>query len=508
MSISNIEEFSAYVVVIGGGDGGLTEEVTAAEAGAKKVTILEWNRILGGTGRIPAGFFALESTIQKQLGIKYTADDCFKIAMEKSEWTLDARLVRTWFTGSGNMVRWLEEKGIDLEVAPLPQQVCLQLRGKPLKTGNTIMNTMIENCKEKGVQMLTETRAHKLLTDDKGNVTGVLATQNGKEIRITAKSVIIASGSIAGNKKLMKRYFPHINFKNVRIMAALPNTHNMGDGLLMAEEAGAAKNGVVTPLWMGPGNHTMNAFVTTILHRPYMMWVNKYGMRFVSETIWAGLAMTMQPDHLAYSLMDDKVLRDIIIEKGKKEPMDFEESVNLLLDDDKDNLTAAVDRETGPKVRKVSNTHWLDKLEDAIHSEVKQGNVKISDSWDDIAKWIGADHAVLKDQVERYNTFCQNGYDAEFLKPKELLMPLSTPPYYALKAGLGMDTPFGGIRINDQMEVLNKEIKPMGGLYAAGTICSGWFFGMILGATPMGFSLFSGYAAGKNAATYAKSGGK
>jgi succinate dehydrogenase/fumarate reductase flavoprotein subunit len=58
------------------------------------------------------------------------------------------------------------------------------------------------------------------------------------------------------------------------------------------------------------------------------------------------------------------------------------------------------------------------------------------------------------------------------------------------------------------MEVLNKEIKPIDGLYAAGTICSGWFSGMMLGATPMGFSLFSGYAAGKNAAAYAKSSGK
>jgi fumarate reductase flavoprotein subunit len=59
MSSSNVEEFSADVVVIGGGAGGLPAAVTAAEAGAKKVTILEWNRILGGTGRIPAGFFAV-----------------------------------------------------------------------------------------------------------------------------------------------------------------------------------------------------------------------------------------------------------------------------------------------------------------------------------------------------------------------------------------------------------------------------------------------------------------
>jgi predicted oxidoreductase len=87
-------------------------------------------------------------------------------------------------------------------------------------------------------------------------------------------------------------------------------------------------------------------------------------------------------------------------------------------------------------------------------------------------------------------------------------LPLSTPPFYAFKAGQALDQPFGGIRINHRMEVLDEALEPIGGLYAAGSGTSGWLGpGFTFSCGAMGFSVYSGYAAGKNAAEHAMSSG-
>ena len=504
-------DFSADVVVIGGGASGLPAAVRAAESGANKVIILEKRRMLGGMGRIPAGLFAVESPAQKRLGINHTADELFKIHMTQSVWMCDARLVRTWFSGSGELVRWLEEKGMVFNVAEEPLKLVHQIQGTVVKTGNAIINTLVEECEKKGVQILTETRAHKLIVDAEGNVNGVIATQRDKEIKINAKSVIIATGPISGNKDLMKKYYPNVDFENIKIMSALPQ--NTGDGLIMAEDAGATKEALMSSLWIGPGNHKMNMSATNVARRPHMIWVNRDGMRFTDETLWclqpygfnwlAGFTQDLQPGRVSYALMDHKILKDMI-EKNEN-IYDMERLASELVDDE-DAMAAGIDRKTGPELREKSPTAWLSKLEDAIASEAKKGNVKISGSWQEIAEWMGADPAVLKATIDQYNVYCKNGHDADFLKPKQWLLPLSTPPYYAFKTGQALDSAFGGIRINYRMEVLNKELKPIKGLYAVGSGTSGWLGpGFTFGCGAMGFSVFSGYAAGKNAAENARS---
>ena len=503
-------DFSTDVVVIGGGASGLPAAVRAAESGAK-VILLERRKMLGGMGRIPAGLFAVESPAQKRLGINHTADELFKIHMNQSVWMCDARLVRTWLSGSGELVGWLEKKGMVFGVAEEPLKLVHQIQGTVVKTGNAIINTLVEDCEKMGVQILNEARAHKLIVDAEGNVNGVIATQRDKEIKINAKSVIIATGPISGNKDLMKKYYPNVDFENIKIMSALPQ--NTGDGLIMAEDAGATKEALMSSLWIGPGNHKMNMSATNVARRPHMMWVNRDGMRFTDETLWclqpygfnwlAGFTQDLQPGRVSYALMDHKILKDMI-EKNEN-IYDMERLASELVDDE-EAMAAGIDRKSGPELRKKSPTAWLGKLEDAIASEAKKGNVKISSSLQEIAEWMGTDHAVLKATIDQYNVYCKNGHDADFLKPKQWLLPLSTPPYYAFKTGQALDSAFGGIRINYRMEVLNKELKPIRGLYAAGSGTSGWLGpGFTFGCGAMGFSVFSGYAAGKNAAENTRS---
>jgi succinate dehydrogenase/fumarate reductase flavoprotein subunit len=127
--------------------------------------------------------------------------------------------------------------------------------------------------------------------------------------------------------------------------------------------------------------------------------------------------------------------------------------------------------------------------------------MKIVDTLDKIAEYIGCNAKTLKTTIADYNTYCQNQYDNEFLKNSQFLLPLTTPPYYVFKGYQGIDTCVGGLRINHRLEVLNKALYPIKNLYAAGVVTGGWLNqGYGFWGTEMSFTIYSGYTAGKAAA--------
>ena len=145
-------------------------------------------------------------------------------------------------------------------------------------------------------------------------------------------------------------------------------------------------------------------------------------------------------------------------------------------------------------------------LERGIQGQADKGSVKISDSWDGIADWIGADPKVLKSTIDEYNAACDHGYDPIFAKERVYLASLRTSPYYAIKAKADFLDTIGGIKINEHMEVLDKQDKPIQGLYAAGVTTGGWeadTYCALLSGAASGYALNSGRIAGENAVKFA-----
>ena len=67
-------------------------------------------------------------------------------------------------------------------------------------------------------------------------------------------------------------------------------------------------------------------------------------------------------------------------------------------------------------------------------------------------------------------------------------------------------TTLGGIKINQHMEVLDRQDEPIPGLYAAGDAAGGWeydSYNTALTGFGFGFAINSGRIAGENAAEYA-----
>jgi fumarate reductase flavoprotein subunit len=330
-------------------------------------------------------------------------------------------------------------------------------------------------CRERGVKLLTRTPAKKILLGAKGSVTGVLAETKGEEFTITTKSVIIASGGYGGNRELLKKYYPYYN-DNLRC-GGIPHT---GDGLLMAMEIGAATEGLGLLIGGGlPGAER----APMELGEPYLVRVNQKGERFIDETVVGAQHTFFGSDTMpaSYILFDHKILQ-YMMEHG-----------TIVL--------------TPP--HRLERYVPLPGLEKELRKLADKGLMKISDSWDEIAEYIGCDPKALKATIEEYNTFCNQGYDPIFAKERRYLMPLRTPPYYAIGgSSRGLLDTVGGIKINEHMEVLDKQDNPIPGLYAAGVCAGGWqaigYCGVYTSGAAVGFAINSGRIAGENAVKFAR----
>jgi len=505
------------VCVIGGACSGMAAAICAVENGAKKVTLIEKTKRLGGTLGVCAGFFAVESPAQKRLGIHNTADECFSDLIQLLYWNCDAKLVRNWMCDSRETVRWLESKGLYFDiVAPLQGlkdfcrstfHVCSK---DNIRTGMHILKVLKAECQRLGIEIFLETRAQHLLQDNAGRVTGVLATQSDKTVHINAKNTIIATGSISANKELISRFYQGEDYENLQIMSKIP--HNTGDGLIMAEEIGA-KIGNLSTLYIGPHNHGVGHSELTgmFIRRPQSLKVNRNGERFIDEGVWTNsnfgwmvsYATDKQPGKMSWVIFDDKMIKDMI---SKNECISYFEFMSASQDAvHKNKQTTSGDT---PVDEKYSFYHekdykgaWLENLIEDIETEKAAGRVKICDTVEAIAEWIGSDVNTLKDTMARYNMFCHNGYDADFLKQPRHLIPLETPPYYVFQGPSGVDTFIGGIHINHRLEVIDKNQRAIPGLYAAGVCTSGWLNGgYAFYGSELGFTLYSGRTAGTNAA--------
>ena len=467
-----IEELKSDIVCIGAGGTGLAAAVAAAEKGAK-VIVLEKRNAPGGNTARAQGFFAAESPTQKRLKIEAPKDILYKMAMDYAHWKIDPRIISAFIDKSGDTVRWLEEKGLEIkEIWPLfPAQV-IRTMHYPKGGGEGITDILIKSCEEFGVRIFYQTVPNKILMNTRGEVSGIEATSKEKGIKISAKGVIIATGGYGGNKELLMKYCPAYIGDTLS-----PGLKHMGDGILLATEVGAANEGlgpVFEGIAHGPG----------IWKEPDMIWVNKRGERFADEA--AGLnhfesvhAVLRQPGNISYSVFDE-LIKSNIAEKIEGGYLPFRGLASR------------------PKIGKSPD------LSKELEIEAAKG--KVSDSWDEIADWIGASPEVLKSTVEEYNFYCDHGYDSVFRKDRRYLYPLRTPPYYALRCHANFLSTIGGIKINHHMQVLNHDGNPIPGLYAGGNDTGGWeaenTYNAFLSGHAMGFAINSGRIAGENATKY------
>jgi len=233
-------------------------------------------------------------------------------------------------------------------------------------------------------------------------------------------------------------------------------------------------------IYMMPGE--FDPALGETFRQPHLM-VNLLGERFMNEEIMpnttlTGNAISRQKERTAFIVFDEAIKR-----RMETQGFDF---VSVVF----------------PFTKAVDFDHLLQGHLDKGFKEVF-----VADSLDELAAKTGVDREGLQKTVEEYNGFCEKGHDDVFNKSYGLLRPIETPRFYAGRFLPGAYGSLGGIKINHKTEVLNKQWKPIPGLYAAGTdACSiyGDSYVFILPGNTMGFAVNSGRIAGENAAAYAQ----
>jgi len=469
-----MKNLKANLVVIGGGGAGLVAALTAIQEGIRDVVVLEKRFIVGGNSSMAGGMiFAAETRHQKELGIEVNRDKVFRDTMAFHHYDrVNPRIIRAFIDKSASTIEWLESLGESFEY----KMNVHVIKGitTPFGGFNRVTKMLAEKITQAGGQILVNTNAKSITRDSQGRIRGVAAvSKEGEEMEIQTKSVILTTGGFTGNNELLKKYFTNY-WDDGYGTDAIPLD---GDGIQLAASAGAAAEEYCTLIRENGYCFDKSGKMPNRIHMEEgAVWVNKNGLRYIDETIHDNPgtnALLSQPGKIAFALFDDELIQ-------------------------------AASERPNPMV----NIHASDKkepsLKETLQAEAREGKwCAIAESWKDIAAWIGADPAVLEASINEYNSFCDQGRDALFAKDKKVLTALRTSPYYAVKFRPLMIDTAGPVKVNELMEVLDSEGKPIPGFYAAGVITGGWqgsdyrIFGSALG-----YSLNSGRIAGENTATY------
>ena len=501
MDASTVENLISDITVIGGGGAGLASALAANENGCKDIIVLEKAGI-GGNSAMAHDIFATESPVQRRMGVDARKDDFFKIAMNWAHWSkINPRIVRAFIDKSGDTIRWLMDKGVRFELGQYYINQSPRVRHVIEGLGAELMKILAKKCNEAGVRLLTQAPAKKIECDENGVVTGVIAETKEKKLAIRTKCVIIASGGYGMNPDFLKKN-PYYN-PDTMANANHGVRGNTGDGIVMASAVGAATTGIGHIMFHGPQAPKAAGArmkigeekypVSMLVREPQTMWLNKRGRRFINEghnlaSFASATAVAQQPDGIMFTVFDDRI-RQMIEEDGMNWPAAYGGQKSMLAQY-KRPLAGEPLPGLGRELRTIS---------------LENKGIIMTDSLEELAEFIGAKPIVLAKTIEEYNADCAQGLDPVFCKDRRYLLPVATPPYYAIQGQAGICDAIGGVKINEHMEVIDQEDDPIIGLYAAGSTTGGWEtenYCYELTGHLLGFALNSGRIAGENAAKY------
>ncbi|MGN9165223.1 flavocytochrome c [Tissierellaceae bacterium HCP3S3_D8] len=446
------------VVIVGAGGAGLAAAIEAKTAGAD-VIVLEKMPLAGGNTLISGAEYAAPNNwIQKKEGIEDSTELFVQDILKGGDNVNDEKLVRVVAENALKGAEWLRD-----DIGVVWEDELMFFGGHSVKrslipkgaSGKEIITKLVAKAEDMGIPILYNTKATELITDESGSVIGVKAESDEKNYTFnTNKNVVIASGGFGSNLEMRMKYNPEID-ENILSTNTVGST---GDGITMAEDVGAELVGmqyIQTYPMCDPISGTLLYFDDARLYG-YTVIVNKEGKRFVEELgrrDEISMAIKAQTDHVCYELVDQKAYEESKLEENHAAEIDYLYRNDLLVK--------------------------ADTIEEA-------------------AKFFGIDGNELKATVDKYNSYVENGKDLEFNK-RSLPAKIEKAPFYIVKAAPAVHHTMGGIKINTEAQVLDKNDKVIKGLYAAGEVTGGIHGTNRLGSDALADITVFGRIAGQNA---------
>ena len=332
--------------------------------------------------------------------------------------------------------------------------------------GPGLSDRLFELAEDSGVHVRYGCGASALLRREGGVVRGV-TVEGGEEV--AAGAIVLACGGFEANAE-MRREHLGAGWEHAKVRGTEFNT---GAGIRMALDAGAAPYGdwgschaVAWDLNAPPyGNRRIGDLYQKHSY-PFGIVVNANGVRFVDEGA----------DFRNYTYA--KYGREIFKQPHRAAFQIFDAKVEHLLRDE---------------------------------YRIAQATKASAETIGELAEKLGIDRAGLERTVGAFNAAVQPGeFDPTRLDSKRTegieppksnwALALDAAPFTGYAVTCGITFTFGGLRIDHEARVLDGEGRPIPGLYAAGELVGGLFWGNYAGGSGLMAGSVFGRIAGSSAA--------
>jgi tricarballylate dehydrogenase len=476
------------VIVAGLGNAALCAALSAADQGAS-VLMLEKASVeeRGGNSLFTAGGFRFvhdglddlrqdilddlsaaeaEQIVLPPLARDTYLDDLMRVTEHNSDETLAGLLVGQ----SRDTLRWMRRKGV--RFIPMFGRQSYKLNGKhhfyggvnieAVGGGYGLVDQLLKAAARQKIEIRYDTALVRLLQDRRGTVTGVTVKGPDGYEDLHARAVVLACGGFEANPEMRTRYLgPGWELCRVR-----GTRHNTGDGIRAALDIGAQPFG---------GWSTCHAVAWDISAPP-----------FGDRRILDNFQKHSYPIGIVVNLRGER-----FVDEGA----DF-----------RNHTYAKYGREIMQQPQRTAVQIFDAKTIDMVRDEyrIREVTKAQADTIEELAQKLGIDVEGLTRTVRDFNAACQPGdYNPAILDgvgtkgiapPKSnWALPIDRPPYTGFVVTCGITFTFGGLRISDKAEVLDLTDRPIPGLYAAGELVGGIFYGNYLG----GAGLMSGAVFGR-----------
>lgn len=481
------------VVVLGSGNAGLCAALSAREAGAKNVLLVERGPLAarGGNSYFAGGLFrfayddgacmpdiveiSAESLARSDFG-RYDGDDFYGDLCRVTNYRCDPELAGRLVNDSLDGMQWLKAQGVRFE---------LQFGRHSFKVGDRqrfaggaivaaigggagLVDALFNAVQRAGITVWYSARGKSLLTE-RGAVRGVRIEGEGGIEDVTCGGVVLATGGFEANPQWRAKYLG----AGWDLALVRGTQYNTGDGIQMALDAGAQPyghwSGAHAVSWEANAPPFGDRAVGDLFSRhSYTLgiMVNRLGKRFVDEgadmRVYTyakyGVEVLKQPEQIAYQIFDQK---------------------------------------TEPMLREDYRSSHVTRFE--------------ANSIAELAGVIEVDSRELTATVEGYNRAARDGaFDPSVkdgLRTDGITPPksnwaqrLDSPPFVAFPVSCGITYTFGGVRISAEANVMRADDEPIPGLFGCGEIIGGLFYHNYPGGTGLMTGAVYGRVAGRNAA--------
>ncbi|MGE0419117.1 MAG: FAD-dependent tricarballylate dehydrogenase TcuA [Acetobacteraceae bacterium] len=487
----------ADVIVVGAGNAALAAAVSAREAGAGRVIVLEKAppAMRGGNTHWSGALlrFAFEDAEALRPLVPDAEDECPHFfadvpAYRYGDFIADFRRVTAGqadpvltdlvVANSYDAVRWMHDScGVPLEPAATLAGVRVNDRIKWPKgavirvvhEGPGLSDAWFACAENTGVELRYASAAIDLLRDPSGRIGGVLLRDDEGVKELRGKAVVLACGGFEANAQWRAQYLgAPWDLAKVR-----GTPHNQGDGLRMALAAGALPWGHWTGCHATPVSADWGQFApremtdkSNRLSYPFGVMINRQGLRFLDEgedfqfLTYAkfGRRILGQPGALAYQIFDRKTVHLLEPRYATSEPVLA------------DTLPDLLDR--------------LD-IDDPVQAlrTLESFNAAAPDP-------RGFDPSVKDGLATRGLVIDKTNW----------ALRLDTPPFRAYSATAGVTFTFGGLKVDTAARVIGTDWRPIDGLYACGEIVGGLFYHNYMGGSGLVSGAVFGRIAGRAAA--------